>query len=214
MAIKNITIDWKESMNGVVIDCALDVAVHPADSSVILLTIPGVDGSLDGYENKYVTIAETAQNRNGVAVVRMDNPFITSHHWESNVRRILEFINDNTKAIAGTDEVELRIMAHSAGASIIAQIAWEYPNISRLLLINPATRLAGDMIKSGLEKFDGDKVTILMGSEDPSKEEALKLIPEGKESRMSVLVVEGADHHFADDAFPVFLEAPHVYLFD
>ncbi len=214
MLAKHSTIEWKESMNEFAIDCSLAIAIHPAESSVILLTIPGVDGSLDGYEDKYVTIAETAQERFGVAVVRMENPFISSYHWESNARHILEFINDNTKAIAGTDDLELRIMAHSAGASIIAQIAWEYPNISRLLLINPAARLGGSKIKQGLKNFKGDKVTILVGSEDPSKDEAMQFVPEGAEDHMSVIVAEGADHHFADDAFPVFLEAPHTYLFD
>ena len=201
-------------MNGVTIDCDLAVAIHPADSSVILLTIPGVDGTLDGYENKYITIAEAAQQKFGAAVVRIENPFITSFHWESNVRRILEFINNNTQAIAKTDDVELRIMAHSAGASVIAQIAWEYPNISRLLLINPAARLGGENIKQGLQAFTGDKATILIGTEDLSYEGIQTLFGDNDVSKVAVEVVNGADHYFAGDAFPVFLEAPHTYLFD
>lgn len=79
-------------MNVVTNDCALDLAVRPARNRVILLTIPGVDGSVDGYEDKYVRIADGIQIKYVVDVVRMSRPFISSFHWKSNIRRVLEFI--------------------------------------------------------------------------------------------------------------------------
>lgn len=200
--------NWQEKVGDFNIDCSLDIAVHPADSGVVLLTIPGVDGSVDGYENKYVRIAENIQDKYGVAVVRMSNPFISSMFWESNIRQALEFIQDNAKSISGRDDFELRIMAHSAGAAIIAQIAWEYPYISRILLINPAMKLGTNKIKRGLSEFGEQKVTVLLGSNDPSIVEAKRLeIPE-------TVVIEGADHHFSGEAFQIFLEAPEEYLFE
>ena len=52
MTFTSDIINWQETMNGVTIDCSLDVAVHPARSNTVLLIIPGVDGSVNGYEDK------------------------------------------------------------------------------------------------------------------------------------------------------------------
>lgn len=198
---------WKEEMNGIVIDYSLDIAVHSADSNIVLLIIPGVDGSVDGYENKYVRIADDIQNKHSVAVVRMSNPFISAFFWESTVRQVLEYIQDNRMSIANREDIELRIMAHSAGASIIAQIAWEYPFVSKLLLVNPAMKLRPKKIIQGLSEFGKNKVTIIVGSNDPSLQETKEL------AIKSTIIVEGADHYFSGDAFPVFLNSPSKYLF-
>lgn len=200
-------LNWQEKVNEYAIDCSLDVAIHPVDSKIILLIIPGVDGSVDGYENKYIKIADNIQKQYGAAVVRMSNPFISSYLWESNVRKALEFIEDNAKIITGNDNVEIRIMAHSAGAGVIAQIAWEYPFISKLLLINPAMKLGSDKIKEGLSKFGDDKVTVLVGGRDPSLSETKELGID------NTIIIDGADHNFSGDAFPKFLGSAEKYLF-
>lgn len=198
---------WQEKVNEYTIDCTLDVAIHHADSKIILLIIPGVDGSVDGYENKYITIADNIQKKYNAAVVRISNPFVSSYLWESNIRKALQFVEDNAKTITNNDNIELRIMAHSAGAGVIAQIAWEYPFISKILLINPAMKLGSDKIKDGLSKFGDDKVTILVGGNDPSLSETTEL------KIKNTIIVDGADHNFSGDAFPIFLTSADKYLF-
>lgn len=206
-------LEWQEHKNGITIDCSLDIAITPSKSNVVLLVIPGVDGSLDGYEDKYKRIAETIHEQHGVSVVRMSNPFISSFHWESNIRHILEFINNNKNDIAGSNDIEIRIMAHSAGASVIAQLAYDYPSISKMLLINPATKLGADKIRQGLSSFAG-YTTILIGSDDPSRAEAHMIADQYKSSKVSTITVEDADHNFSGKAFAKFLNAPNEYLFE
>lgn len=213
MTPKYTKLEWQESMNDVTIDCSLDIAIHPANSKIVLLTVPGVDGSVDGYENKYNQIAETIQKKHGVAVVRIANPFITSFHWESNIRRALEYIETHMLEITGHKDIEIRIMAHSAGAAIVAQIAWEYPQITRILLINPATKLGIEKMKYGLAEFGGNKITVLFGSRDPSVADA-KELSQSNESARRIIVLDGVNHHFSGDALASFIQAPHSYLFD
>lgn len=202
-------LQWQETKNGVTIYCGLDVRVHTAKSNIIVLLIPGVDGSVDGYKNKYHTIAESIQKKHGAAVVRMENPFITSFHWESNVRHILEFIESNKQEICISDSYEIRIMAHSAGASVIASIAHEHQQTTRLLLVNPAMSLNSTAITEGLDKFGGS-ATILIGSKDTNYSEILKLESRNK---LKIITVENADHNFSGDSFQAFLDAANKYLF-
>jgi pimeloyl-ACP methyl ester carboxylesterase len=199
------TLSWQEEMNGIKIDCSLDVVVHPTESRTTVLIVPGVDGSVDGYENKYIRIAEDLLENKGVSVVRISNPFITSYHWQENLRRALEFIQSD-KTLSDKD---IRIVGHSAGASVIAQIAWEYPEISRLLLINPAEKLGFEKMQRGLDQFNG-LTTILFGGNDPSIETAKDF---GKVNGVSVLTVPEASHNFSGEHFPIFLSAPANHLF-
>ena len=201
-------------MNSVTIDCSLDIAIHPADSKVVLLTVPGVDGSVDGFEDKYVKIAESIQEKYGAAIVRMANPFITSYHWESNIRQSLNYIIENTEEITGQKDAEIRIMAHSAGAAIVAQIAWEYPEITRILLVNPATKLGIDKIQYGLSEFGGNKITVLFGSEDPSVGDVDEIAKISEAKNVYTHILEGVDHNFSGESLEAFIAAPALYLFD
>lgn len=200
---------WQESMSGVTIDCSLDIAVHPAESRTILLTIPGVDGSVDGYQDKYVRMVEAFQQKHDVAAVRMANPFITSHHWESNLRRALGYIRSNLEKITGqSDGVRIAVVAHSAGASIIAKIACEYSEINELLLINPAKKLldAGQMIHSLGALMS--RTTVVFGGEDPSVDMADEL----RDGGVAVQVVEGADHNFSGEYINEFIDLPRRFF--
>lgn len=201
-------------MNGVTIDCSLYIAIHPADSEVVLLTVPGVDGSVDGFEDKYVKIAESIQEKYGAAIVRMANPFITSYHWESNIRQSLNYILENTEEITGHKNIEIRIMAHSAGAATVAQIAWEYPEITRILLVNPATKLGIDKIKYGLSEFGGNRITVVFGSEDPSVGDMDEIAKLSEAAQIRTRILEGVDHNFSGESLEAFISAPALHLFD
>lgn len=209
MAYSTDLLEWQETMNSVTIDCSLDIAVHPAQSDTILLIVPGVDGSVNGYEDKYIRMADKIQDKHGVAVVRIANPFITSFHWESNPRRILDYIKANSKAITGSNETpRIKVLAHSAGASIIARIAHEYEDIAEILLVNPAQKLGGDSIRHGLKETNA-KVTIIFGEKDPSVSFSEPLQGDGH----SVVVLKGVDHNFSGDFLSLYIDLPQEYLF-
>ena len=201
-------LNWQEKMNSVTIDCSLEIGVHPARSDTVLLIIPGVDGSVNGYEDKYIHIAEQIQDRHGVAVVRMANPFISSFHWESNPRRILDYITANASTITGSKTPRIKVMAHSAGASIIARIAHEYDGITDLLLVNLAQKLDIAAIRSGLSASDARTVAVF-GSRDPS----IAFVEPLREDGHIVHIVEGSDHYFSGEYLEHFINLPQKYLF-
>jgi pimeloyl-ACP methyl ester carboxylesterase len=196
------TLTWTEQKNEFKIDCSLEVFVSPANNNIIFITIPGVDGSIDGYKDKYKRITENMQKEHGVATVRMSNPFISSSHWDNNIRQVLDYILANKLAITEHEDIEIHIMAHSAGAAIIAQVAWEYPEIKKLLLVNTAFKMNPDNILKGLPKYTGD-VRLIFGSKDPSIDWAEKL-----KEKYKVTVIDGVDHNFSGEYIETFIELP------
>jgi predicted alpha/beta hydrolase family esterase len=214
MTSKYQTIKWGERKNDFDIECSLDIFISPADSNIIMITVPGVDGSIDGFNDKYKHITEMVQNDHKVAIMRMSNPFISVYFWESNVRQALDYIVTNKKMICNHDDIEIYIMAHSAGAAIVAQIAWEYPEIAKLLLINPAAKLGFEKITKGIAKFGCHKTTILIGTKDPSFNEINGLSSLSEFKKIQIIKVEGADHNFSSNAFPIFMSSASKYLFN
>jgi len=210
MTTKHHKLAWTEQHGPETFKCSLDVAMHPAKSSIILLTMSGVEGSADGYQGKYVTIAQNAQREHGVAAVRIGNPFISSLSWESNLRHTLDYVIARSAEIAGPEFKEIRIMAHSAGGTVAGLMAWEYPEVSRLLLVNPALKHGYQQVEDGLRKFRGS-TTVLFGEHDSSIFLGQEL---GKLPRVQVLNVKDADHHFSGDAIHAFINASSQYLFD
>jgi len=192
-------LDWQSTLNDVTIDISMDVRVHGLQTKKVVLILPGVDGSVDGYENKYVQMADKIVKEQHKGVVRVSNHFITSFHWEDNLRQALGFIDENSKEIFGHEEVDIEIIAHSAGASVAAWLAWEYPNIKKLVLINTAAGLKPDRIIKGINQYS-NRVIFIYGSEDPSVGFSRNL-----PGNTEVQIIEGADHYFSDEHLEKFI---------
>lgn len=195
-------IGWNPSHNGITIDASMDVRVHSLPSSRVVLILPGVDGSVDGYENKYVRMADRIVENQNKAVVRVSNDFISSFHWEDNFRKAVEYINSNAKELFGNEDVVIEVIAHSAGASVTSWLAHEYPNIDEILLINMAAELKQDRILDGFAKYKG-KVNLVFGSNDPSLSFSAVL-----PTNIAVTTIDGADHYFSGEHLETFIKLP------
>lgn len=200
---------WTETMNSVSIDCSIDIALDiPKNCTEIYLIIPGVDGTIDGYENKYIRMAELLRRVDGAGVVRISNPFISSFHWESNIRHALEYIESNLVEYRDKEIImKVKIMAHSAGATMAAILAHEYYYISDLLLVNMATSFRKDEIDTGLAVFEGH-MTIVYGSDDPSVDYEKELSSRGYRT----VVLPNVNHYFSGKHIDSFVELPYKYL--
>lgn len=147
------------------LDIQVDIAIIRGGSSTYVLIIPGIDGSLDGYQKKYKTIATRLNQEFGSTVIRMSNPHVPGGNWELNVRKVLEYIEKKFD-LKNKLNITLYVIGFSLGGYLIGSIAYEYDFISKLLLINPASRLDQDTIFSGLRKFNGE-TTVLLGRTRP-----------------------------------------------
>ena len=67
----------------------LRVAVHPAESSRIVIMLPGFNGTLDGYEQKYAKIAALLVERGVGAVVRSSNQVVSGYPFETTCKTVL-----------------------------------------------------------------------------------------------------------------------------
>jgi pimeloyl-ACP methyl ester carboxylesterase len=127
----------------------------------------------------------------------MSNPFLSTFLWEDNVRHALKHIIDNSKKYFGAKDINISIFAHSAGASVVAAIAHEYPQIKQILLVNVAEKLMNDRQLAGISAYKG-KLAVVYGQKDPSVTFGHQLVLVANPKTKPIYkTVPNADHNFA-----------------
>jgi len=173
-------------------------------SSRILFIKAGQDGSMYGYENKYLRIAKRIREKYGVSVIVSSNPFDGRNPLDD----AMAVIDDYCKRF---DDYEIYYMGHSNGALIGATFGYRYPKIKRMMLVNMPLWHSRDYTYSCLSKFTGERVSIVYGDRDMSYP-YVDMIRFWEDDRVKIYTVEDEDHHFTKD-MEDFLSLPEKYLF-
>lgn len=143
----------------------IGVEYHPTNTGNILINIPGAGGTIEGYLNKYVNLGNYIQENNIASFVRIPND--RPAEYELTVRKVVNYSIEHSKEICGTDTPNIWLMGFSAGAGAIVLTGWEYPEIKKILAINPFIEVKdvrGKLMKY-LPSYTGD-LFLIQGSDD------------------------------------------------
>lgn len=180
----------------------IELAIHPLSNGVIVLNYPGIDGDIDGYNNKYGKLADFVQEKRVGTVVRMGNKFFSGlPHPEGmidNFVHVLFYCLLNAKELSGTAKPKLYLMGFSAGASTVAAVAGDFSQVEKVLLIAPSGDVGLSECKRSLEKFRGDVYVTVGESDEVVGPEAGQIFYDlAKVARTRELVViPNCDHQF------------------
>lgn len=175
-------------------------------SNTIVFIKAGANGSMYGYENKYLQIAKNINKSYGYTVICSSNPdYIRENPLNQAIELIANYAETNNFA-----DYEILYMGHSDGASLAARYGHMYPKIKKMLLINPPIFFNWHKIKDGMKQFTGEQATFVYGDLDPSYKyvEMLDLIGN---KRIKWEIVQGANHHFKDK-LDEFINLPYKFL--
>ena len=168
--------------------------VFGGDRQKILLIKAGQDGSIYGYRNKYLKLACEMRELYGFSVVCAS----TLSSDISQMAQLAEVVKSEFE-IGG--HTQIYFMGMSMGASIGCIGRSLFLEISRfLLLVNPPLMINTTRICRSAKTFDGDMMTFVFGSLDPSAHLA-GLLKLHERENMHVVVVPGQDHHFSRNEF-------------
>ncbi|MDD5457735.1 MAG: hypothetical protein PHV30_12000 [Candidatus Margulisbacteria bacterium] len=189
------------SRNGV----PLEIAIHPLKSKKIVISIPGIFGNIDGYNDKYRKLADFIRSSGIGAVLRTDNlsqeDFGDEEYEDAltnNVRFAIEYALEHSYKIAKTKSPDILLMGFSAGASAVAAVASEFKNVKSILLVAPSGDAGKTALESGLSKFKG-KVFITVGYNDEVVGRRAGQIfydLANKAAYKELIIVDDCDHQF------------------
>ena len=146
----------------------------------------GRGGSIYGYRNKYVRLADRIFRETGYSVAVSANP-------EDSACTLSEELESVREMIPAYDSV--MFIGVSNGALIGAQQGYICPEISDMMLINGPLQINWPKTRRGLDSFSGNRARLLYGEKDPSYR-FVGLLDCIKSENVIYTVMPGADHFF------------------
>ena len=174
-------------------------------NNIIVFIKAGQDGSLYGYQNKYIKMARRLNKKYGCSVICSSNPFDGNNPLDN----AMEIIEDYAKIF---DNYKIYYLGYSNGALIGAWFGVKYPKIKRMALVNGPLMYNFHKTKEGALSFNGDMISFIYGEYDQSIG-YIDLLKNMENDKIKVFVEKGQDHHFSKSEED-FQQIPEKYLFE
>ena len=175
-------------------DCCIEYGfIFGRDRQKIFLIKTGQDGTINGYQNKYLKLACELRDLYGLSVICASTPL-------SDIDQMAQFAEIVQSEFKITDATKIYFMGMSKGASIGCLGHVSFPQISRFLLINPPLMINTTKICRCSQNFAGEMMTFVFGSLDPSAHLA-GLLKLHERENVRVAIIPGQDHYFSKDGF-------------
>lgn len=182
----------------------IDYGIVKGNETIVFIKA-GQDGSMYGYQNKYLKIADSINNKYGYTVICSSNPFDGTNPLDNAMKVINNYcIEQDIK------DYKIYYMGHSNGALIGAWFGINYPRIKRMLLVNGPLMYNWHKTKEGILNFSGERIVLVYGSQDQSIQYTGLIEPLLSE-KVKLEIIEGQDHHFSKDTFD-FKTLPEKFL--
>lgn len=182
----------------------IDYGIVEGNDTIVFIKA-GQDGSLYGYQNKYIKMAKRLNQKYGCSVICSSNPFDGNNPLDN----AMKVIEDYAKRF---DDFKIYYLGYSNGALIGAWFGIKYHKIKRMALVNGPLMYNLYKTKEGALLFKGESINFIYGEYDQSigYVELLKSIENDK---IKVFIEEGQDHHFSKSEED-FQKIPEKYLFE
>lgn len=174
-------------------------------TETIVFIKAGQDGSMYGYQNKYLKIADSINKKYGYSVICSSNPFDGINPLDNAMEVIEDYCQEQK-----IKDYTIYYMGHSNGALIGAWFGVNYSKIKRMLLVNAPLMYNWHKTKEGIQNFSGERIVLVYGSLDQSYQYT-RLIEPLTNDKIKLKIIEGQDHHFSRDTFD-FKSLPEKFL--
>lgn len=167
----------------------IEYGIVNGNNTIVFIKV-GQDGSIFGYQNKYLDIAFELNRKHGYTVIVSSNPFDGSNPLDFDLENISEYCKKNS-----IKNYRIFFMGHSNGAKIGNIWGYKYKKIKKMLLINSPIFINWLNQKEGLKQIIDKDVLIVYGDKDQSYR-YVELYNPLLNNQIKLKVVNNADHDF------------------
>lgn len=182
----------------------IDYGIVEGNNTIVFIKA-GQNGSLYGYQNKYIKMAKRLNNKYGCSVICSSNPFDGNNPLDN----AMKVIEDYAKRF---NDYKIYYLGYSNGALIGAWFGVQYPRIKRMALVNGPLMHNLHKTKEVALSFKGEFINFIYGEYDQSIG-YIELLKSIENDKIHVFIEKGQDHHFSKSE-EGFQKIPEKYLFE
>ena len=183
----------------------IDIEFYEGGKDVLVI-FTGIGGTTKGYQNKYEKIAKYITTDFHFSVFVATTPSGSWLTLKENLQYVLNYVFEKLNC----ENLNIYVMGSSAGANIVLSFSYLFPQIKKILAINPVMNVNFHWIEKGIKNFKGECLHVVIGGNDPSsKWEGLLTETE----KLNLTILPNIDHEFQNN-LQVFINLPKQFLFN
>lgn len=188
----------------------LNLSIHIHKAKTITIIYPGANGSKDGYENKYIKMAELLVQNNIGAVIRSPNKYMIGNGWTTSLEIVIQYALEHAVEICGRQNPEIYLVGHSAGAGAIDLVCSAYEQVKKVLLTSPAPIKRNNKAIHEIGEFTGEVYIRIPENDIIPREEGIQFYDLAKKaSKRDLKIVPNCDHEWSGEVnLKNFIELP------
>ncbi len=174
-------------------------------NEIIVFIKAGQDGSLYGYENKYIKMAERLNKKYGCSVICSSNPFDGKNPLDNAMDLIGEYAKDFV-------DYKIYYLGFSNGGVIGIWFGTLYDKIKKIISVNAPLIYNYHKTKEGILRFKEENIILIYGEYDQSIN-YVPLLEALNQDKLQIEILSKEDHHISkckEDFFTI----PEKYFFD
>lgn len=196
--------DYDKKLKSIIDEEIVEYGIVNGNNTILLIKT-GQNGSIYGYENKYLNIAVNMNKKYGYTVICSSNPFKKTNPLDDAIDIVEEYCTNNF------DDYEIYYMGFSNGARLGMTYGYKYPKITKFLLINSPIMYNWPESKFGINNLlDTQIFNIVYGEYDQSYRYVDLLKPLLK-SNVKLDILKDTDHEFRGK-LNEFIKLPEDYF--
>lgn len=174
-------------------------------NNIIVFIKAGQNGSLYGYQNKYIKMAKNLNKKYNCTVICSSNPF----DGDNPLDNAMEIIEKYSKKF---NDYKIYYLGFSNGGLIGAWYGIKYSKIKRMALVNTPLIYNFPKIKEKALSFKGEFINFIYGENDYSTQ-YIELLKDIENDKIKVYIEKNQDHFFSNSE-EEFQKIPEKYLFE
>ena len=183
-----LQLNYDKTTSKAVADETINYGIVYGNEKIVFIKT-GADGSIRGYQDKYLRMARRIHDRLGATVICASNPYIEVGHDAADRAMISE-----VAAAGGFAVYEVYFVGTSDGGYHNLLLAQAIPQTVKLIGINTSLNTVDDLVEK-LQAIPNVKKLLVYGTEDDDYE-SVSLLQTQNYDNLEILTVEGANHQF------------------
>ena len=171
----------------------IDYGIINGNNNIVLIKT-GREGTIYGYNNKYLELAKYINSKYGSTIFVSSNPSsnIAINQLDDAYMLIEEYCSKKEFS-----KFQIYYIGISNGGLVGAWYGYKYSRIKRMLLINSPLMINYHKFKDGLISFNKEKIVLLYGSLDPSYK-LVGLLDCINNDKVKYYIIDGGDHYLSN----------------